>query len=340
MATEVTGALLALDVVLAVSLVGCAAALVATADVFKATVLFIVFGVMMALVWGRLGAVDVALAEAAIGAGITGALLLGAQTAQPARRRGAAARGREHTFQPATPDDAPVYQPARPSRRVAAALAAAAVAGVVLLALSRVPTRHPGLAPILAPHMPDAGAENPVTVVLLSVRAYDTLLEIVVLLAAVIAAWASAVPAAPKPEPPGALLAAATRVMVPVAVLIGGYLLWRGAAAPGGAFQAGAVIAGAGILAAFAGVELPRRGGAGLIRAGLVAATLVFLGAGAYGPARGEPFLHYRGGAAEGLILVIEVVATLSIALSLVGVFMGRPPPRTPERTGGDDEFG
>jgi uncharacterized MnhB-related membrane protein len=50
----------------------------ASADPFKAIVLFIGFGLVLALVWLRLRAPDVALAEAAIGAGLTGALLLNA----------------------------------------------------------------------------------------------------------------------------------------------------------------------------------------------------------------------------------------------------------------------
>ena len=47
-------------------------------DLFKATVLFVAFGLLMALAWVRLDAPDVALAEAAIGAGLTGALLMAA----------------------------------------------------------------------------------------------------------------------------------------------------------------------------------------------------------------------------------------------------------------------
>jgi len=47
-------------------------------DLFKAIVLFISFGLLMALAWVRLNAPDVALAEATIGAGLTGALLLAA----------------------------------------------------------------------------------------------------------------------------------------------------------------------------------------------------------------------------------------------------------------------
>lgn len=48
----------------------------ATTDLFKGIVLYVVFGLLMALAWARLQAPDIALAEAAIGAGLTGALLL------------------------------------------------------------------------------------------------------------------------------------------------------------------------------------------------------------------------------------------------------------------------
>ena len=50
----------------------------ASPNLFKAAVLYINFGLLMALAWVRLSAVDIALAEAAIGAGLTGALLLAA----------------------------------------------------------------------------------------------------------------------------------------------------------------------------------------------------------------------------------------------------------------------
>lgn len=47
-------------------------------DLFQAIIFFIVFGLLMALAWTRLGALDIAMAEVTIGAGITGALLLSA----------------------------------------------------------------------------------------------------------------------------------------------------------------------------------------------------------------------------------------------------------------------
>lgn len=49
-----------------------------TADLFRAALTFFAFGLLVSLAWVRLQAVDVALAEAAIGAGLTGALFLAA----------------------------------------------------------------------------------------------------------------------------------------------------------------------------------------------------------------------------------------------------------------------
>ncbi len=66
------------DVVLGVALLWLVWQALASPDLFRAIVLFIAFGLLMALVWVRLDAPDIALAEAAIGAGLTGALLLAA----------------------------------------------------------------------------------------------------------------------------------------------------------------------------------------------------------------------------------------------------------------------
>jgi len=71
-------AALAFDLLIIAALVWSAARALIVADLFRGVVLFIVFGLLMALAWARLGAPDIALAEAAIGAGLTGALLLDA----------------------------------------------------------------------------------------------------------------------------------------------------------------------------------------------------------------------------------------------------------------------
>lgn len=67
---------IAFDFLLALALLWSALRAMTVSDLFRAVVLFIVFGLLMALAWARLGAPDIALAEAAIGAGLAGALLL------------------------------------------------------------------------------------------------------------------------------------------------------------------------------------------------------------------------------------------------------------------------
>jgi uncharacterized MnhB-related membrane protein len=69
---------LAFDFLLALSLLWSGWRTLAAPRLDRAIVLFIVFGLLMSLAWARLSAPDIGLAEAAIGAGLTGALLLDA----------------------------------------------------------------------------------------------------------------------------------------------------------------------------------------------------------------------------------------------------------------------
>jgi len=66
------------DVLLCIVLLFVAWQALTSTDLFKAIVLFITFGLLMAISWVRLNAIDVAIAEVAIGAGLTGALFLAA----------------------------------------------------------------------------------------------------------------------------------------------------------------------------------------------------------------------------------------------------------------------
>ena len=66
------------DGTLVLVLIGLAWGALNHSSLFAAIVLFIGFGLLMALAWIRLQAPDVALAEAAIGSGLSGALLLAA----------------------------------------------------------------------------------------------------------------------------------------------------------------------------------------------------------------------------------------------------------------------
>ena len=78
----------AFDAILAATVLGVAGWTIATRETFAAVVGFVAYGLLLALVWVRLAAPDVALTEAAIGGGVTGVLLLGAA----ARLRGTTRR--------------------------------------------------------------------------------------------------------------------------------------------------------------------------------------------------------------------------------------------------------
>ncbi|MHC1768121.1 MAG: Na(+)/H(+) antiporter subunit B [Verrucomicrobiia bacterium] len=69
-------------------------------DLFRAIIQFIVFGLFMAIVWVRLRAPDVALAEAAVGSGLTGALILSALVRMRRRERAALRQGPPETEVP------------------------------------------------------------------------------------------------------------------------------------------------------------------------------------------------------------------------------------------------
>jgi multisubunit Na+/H+ antiporter MnhB subunit len=123
------------------------------------------------------------------------------------------------------------------------------------------------------------------------------------------------------------------RALVPIALVIGAYLLWVGSHAPGGAFQAGTVLAAAVILPRLAGLETPV--GVGRVTARVLATVgfLVFLGVGVYAMAIGRDFLAYPEGMAKPLILLIEAVVTVSIAAILALLVAGDPAPlRRPRR--------
>src|SRR5262249_41986959 len=147
---------------------------IAARQTFVAVVSFVAYGLLLALVWVRLAAPDVALAVAAIGSGLSGVLLLGT-----------AARLRD------VEEQAEAARPGPLLRTVAAILSVTVAAGlaVALLFLSG---PAPTLAPLAAANLAATGVGNPVTAVLMAYRAMDTLLEKVVLMLALIGVWSLA----------------------------------------------------------------------------------------------------------------------------------------------------
>ncbi len=225
------------DVLLVAGLLGLAWLVMASRDLFRAVVLFIGFGLLLSLAWVRLGAADIALAEAAIGAGLTGVLLL--NTTACLRRRETVPETQLSTF----------------ARFLPGSLCGAGGCAIALI-VADLAGQEGGLAGQVQARMAASGVSSPVTAVLLNFRGYDTLLEIGVLalavigLASLLAGDLKPLPAEPVDDP---VLSALARRLFPVAVLVAGYLLWSGTHAPGGAFQAGAVLGSGGVLLHLAG---------------------------------------------------------------------------------------
>lgn len=290
-------------------------------DLFRGVIQFIALGLLLAVAWLRLRAPDVALAEAAVGSGLTGALILSALVRMRQReRRGvpaSASSDTSRTLQSGT---------SNPSRVLIGALSLALLAALGW-AVFRFSAQASGLAVESLAKLPESGVTNPVTAVLLNFRAYDTLLEIGVLLLAIVGVWALR-----RGERPGddlrerPLLMSLLRLLLPVLVLAAGYLLWIGASAPGGAFQGGALLAGAlvlGLLAGLAGRFLRRER---LLRTGLTLGVLVFAAAGLLALWRTGGLLQYPAGQGGAWILVIEAAALISIGLTLGLLYLGGRP--------------
>ena len=282
---------------------------------FRAVVLFVVFGQLMALAWVRLDAPDIALAEVAIGAGLTGALLLASLAALPVAESSGSkpvqSGARDHE--------------AHPWRWLTAVLLSLLAASLAYSALS-FPRFSPGLGGEVAANLGISGVSNPVTAVLLNMRAYDTLLETFVLLLAVLGVWSLGGLPARRVAPLGQALDMLTRILTPVLILSAFYLLWAGAGSSGGAFQAGAVLGAAGVLLLLAGWRL-HPGLTGLpLRFALVVGPGLFLVTALATIATGQHLLEYPVERAQTLIVFLEISAALSIGTSLAALFLGERP--------------
>ena len=304
----------ALEMVFAAVVLGLAIWTIAARETSAAVVGFIAYGLLLALIWVRLGAVDVALTEAAIGGGLGGVLLLGA-----------AARLRATETVAATERASGVV-------RLAAAVLSATVAAALATGVLLLPDPAPTLAPTAVANVAATGLGNPVTSVLMAFRAMDTLLEKVVLLLALVAVWSLApdrlwggYPGPRHHADPRGVLAFLARLLPPVGIVVGIYLLWTGANHPGGAFQGGTILAAMWLLVIMAGIkDTPPVSSRGL-RLVLIAGPGVFVGVGLGGLCFGLAFLAYPVAYAKPLIVGIEVAMTLTIAATLGLLLAGAP---------------
>ena len=299
----------ALNAGLVALILGLAVWAIVAREAFGAVVGFIAYGLLLTLVWLQLHGIDVALTEAAIGGGLTGALLIGAAT----RLRATEAAARAE-------------RPGLATRWLAAAVSLAvtlALAACVLV----LPVPAPTLAPEVAAHMAVTEVGNPITAVLLAFRAMDTLLEAIVLLFALIGVW-SLTPdkfwgGRPGPRQgyvPNGILAYAARLLPPIGVVAGIYVFWVGADHPGGKFQGATILAAMWLLVLMAGLADAPPIKRTWLRALLVAGPLAFIVVGLVGAATAGAFLAYPMGLAKPLILVIEfaLMPTLTLILGLL----------------------
>ena len=268
--------------------------------------MFIVFGMVLSLVWARLGSPDLAMAEAAIGAGVTGALILITYWRLK----------RVNLVEPRDPS------PAR-SRiaLVVAVLSGVLMAGIGLATLVTLEGEATA-ARLMNEELPRTGLGNPITGVLLVFRNLDTLLEIAVVLAAYVAARAvlGTQHAALPPASGTPLLRPLVTTVAPLTVVVAIYLLKAGGHLPGGAFQASATLAALGVMLVLTGRLGPASKAGVLMRAGLVAGTLVFCLVGLGMLLFGEPVLGIPG---TWAVYLIETAMMVSIALALVLLFAG-----------------
>lgn len=302
------------SLVIALLLLALAVWAVAVRNAFVSVAGFVCYGLLLSLVWVRLYGIDVALTEAAIGGGLTGALLIGAV----ARLRGTEA--------------AISAERSGAGTRLVALLLSLGVTAALVLCVLALPEPAPTLAPQVVENLAVTGVGNPITGVLLAFRALDTLLEAIVLVIALIGVWSLAPdrvwggrPGLRYKSDPDGILAWLARLLPPVGIVIGIYLFWAGADHPGGKFQAATILAAMWLLVQMAGLgDTPRIDGRWL-RAGIVVGPLLFVAVGLLGLWSAGIFLAYPPDWAKPMIVVIEVALLPTLVLVLALLLNGAP---------------
>ncbi|MFH1217427.1 MAG: hydrogen gas-evolving membrane-bound hydrogenase subunit E [Pseudomonadota bacterium] len=315
------------DIILVVTLPLLGWRLLASRDLFRAVVLYICFGLLMSLTWVRLQAPDVALAEAAIGAGLTGALFLSALRRIERSSRGE--RRLDHEEERSLMKRANTLSVRRTRERAYGVVLVllACFLGLLAWSITITPVARFDLGPAIELLMEESGVKSRVTAVLLNFRGYDTLLEVMVLFLAALGVWSLA-RIAPVMGEGGEcqVLNTLVRLLVPLMIIVAGYLIWGGSYKAGGAFQGGAVLAAAGVLLMLADPASIHALSGFVLRCGLILGPAFFLLAAIVCMVNGGSFLQYPGKSAGGWILLIETAVALSIGVTLAVLYAGGRP--------------
>lgn len=330
----------AFDIGLAVLLPVLAWTALAHPRIMAGVMLFVTYGIILSLAWFRLEAPDIALAEAAIGAGLTGVLLIGALA-----KLGRIAWSPDGD---APRDAVDIAESAGRGERFAGGLAvlvlALGIGGVGLVGLATIAETPAGAlagadraGSLALAETGATGLGNAVNAVLLSFRALDTLLEksiLVIALMGVILVGADGeksvdAPSAARfhrvPRDSRASLGLLTTIILPVALVTAGYLVAIGADQPGGAFQGGTVAAAGLIVAVLSGRLRHPAAGSRLVTATvsavIAAMAAVLASASIVGPGFGG--MPFAGGDQKLVIIAVEIVLTVGIAVVLAVLALG-----------------
>lgn len=305
-----------IDILLAILTVYLAIRCMISPNISRSVFLFFTFGLILALAWIRLNAVDVAIAEAAIASGFMGALLLDSL----------------NDFSPSFAKKSSAIIESSSTQQGVHHLVFMIVFGMGLLlfliisgeAIRNIPAGG-GLAQASEEKLSQSGVENPVTAVLLNYRAYDTWLEIGVILMSLLGILASGgihhFRNASLKLSKDPILSQLIRVFTPLLFIFGAFLLYLGKKDPGGAFQAAVFWGAIGIMLHLGGWRLfssiPRGLRPILITLGPLAFLLLGLGM----MAKGGSLFEFPSEYAGFLILFIETLSAISIAATLTAIF-------------------
>ncbi|PHR55287.1 MAG: cation:proton antiporter [Robiginitomaculum sp.] len=317
-------------------------ALVRLNNLFAVVMLYGVYSLLAAIWFVSLDAVDVAFTEAAVGAGISTVLMLGAMllTSREA-------------------DPTPVL------RRWTSFLIVAATGAALFYATLDMPSFGDAASPAnsyvglqyMHHTISEIGMPNVVTAVLASYRGYDTFGETVVVLTAGLGVMlilgigvsgGQAAPSAPEVQSKTAkkskdvsvkstenhhiVLQVIAKMLIPIIVLYALYVQFHGDFGPGGGFQAGVILASAVILYSLIfGMEETRRAiPPRFVQIGTALGVLIYGGTGIVTLALGGKFLDYNvlnahdpvHGQHLG-IMFVEIGVLVTVASVMLAIYYG-----------------
>lgn len=297
-------------------------------DLFAAVMVFGIYSLVCAAFFISLSAPDVALTEAAIGAGIAPMLMLGTLALITDRKRKTS-----HIEKPASRG---IWLPLL----VVTATGAALIYGTLDMphfADAAAPIHHHVAPRYIEDGPSETGVPNMVTAVLASYRGYDTLGEVFVIFTAGIGVLALlGLWGAGQNKPQGKIslqhhtvLRVITKAMIPLILLYALYVQFHGDYSPGGGFQAGVLFAAAFILYAiiFGLQQVYKIITPGLLRIMMALGVLLYGGTGLACLALGGQYLNYNvlehdpvHGQHLGILLV-ELGVGINVAIVMMAIF-------------------